>query len=244
MRFAVVADVHFPSRAERADTFVKAISSDPTIEFVVVAGDLTDNGYDGKRDCSCLASMCGTPVVEDQLAEYIARFDAPLHAAGKHVYAVPGNTDNVVRRWRHPVTDFIRSRHGDTHYIVLREGIALVFCDVYPDAKVLAWFARELAHKPTLRNMPFAFFFHYNIHDASFGSGQVDDWTSLEKLAFRDAIKSLRVLGIFVGHLHATYAYKWNQHDVYCTGGNDRWAVVELVSNQAGDAAFDVTLQH
>ena len=145
MRFAIIADVHFPSRAARADTFVKAIIADPSIEFVVSAGDLTDNGFDGEVTCSCFGRLCpmlkGPNIIvgggaENQLADYISLFDAPLRAAGKHVFAVSGNTDKYNGGGRYPVDDFIRARHGNTHYIVIRGGVALVFCDVYPDATV------------------------------------------------------------------------------------------------------------
>lgn len=243
MRFAVVADVHIPSRAARADAFVKAIVANPSIEFVISAGDLTDNGYDGKLTCSCFGRLFPAPNllvgggVENQLAEYISRFDAPLRAAGKLVFAMPGNTDKCNGGRRYPVDAFLRERHGGTHYIVVRGGVALVFCDVYPNATVLEWFARAI-HTQALQNLPFAFFFHYNLEDASFGT-DTDDWTSAEKRAFRNAINNLHVLGIFVGHIHASYTYKWNRHNVYCTGG-DSWALVDLVTDASGITSCQV----
>ena len=114
----------------------------------------------------------------------------------------------------------------------MRDGVALAFLDVYPDAKVLAWLARELRAKPELRALPFVVFFHYNLQDA-----YSDWWTAAEKAAFRDAIAGLRVLAICVGHNHATYTHKWEGRDVVCSGG-DGWATVDV-----DDAGSAVTIQ-
>ena len=47
------------------------------------------------------------------------------------------------------------------------------------------------------------------------------------------------MLGIFVGHIHASYTYKWNRHNVYCTGG-DSWALVDLVTDASGITSCQV----
>lgn len=231
MRFAVISDLHFPSRAARAAAFVKAVRSDPTIEFVVTTGDLTDNGYDGHTTCSCLAPLLGTNNVivggsaENQLQEYIKNFDAPLRASGKTVYAVPGNHDQYNGARRYPVNDFLRERHGATHYLVVRGGVALAFCDVYPNASVLEWLTSAL-NADDARDKPILIFFHYNL------MGSFSDWWSQnEKDAFCNAIRGRRVLGIFEGHLHQTYSYRWNGYDVTCTAGDNGWAIVDVNSD-------------
>ena len=242
MRFALIADVHYPSRAPRAATFVKAIISDPSVEFVVNAGDLTDNGYAENTTCaSCFGLR--TRHIDNELVDYITHFDTPLRTVGKPVFSVPGNTDKY--NGCLPVDSFIRERHGGTHYMLVREGVVFVYCDVYPNAAVLAWFQRKLRADPTLREKPFIFIFHYNLEDSSFGANTLDDWTTQEKCAFRNAIENLNVLGIFTGHLHQTYTYKWNKYNVYCTGG-ENWAIVDLLtasSEQSEQSEQSVTLQ-
>lgn len=227
MRFAVISDLHFPSRRTRAAAFVAAVVASATVDFVITPGDLTDS-----EDASPLAGAtcwCIGSAAEKQLQEYVKLFDAPLHRAGKPVYAVPGNHD--ARRWGSSVVDFVRSRHGSTRYIVLRDGVALVFFGVYPDSAGLAWFASELLADPALRTTPIAFFFHYNLEGI-----MSDWWTKAEKDAFREAITGLNVLGIFVGHNHVTYSHTWNDHPVHCTGGDDFWVLVDAV-----DAALKIT---
>lgn len=223
MRFAVISDLHFPSRKLRATAFVNAISTRQSVQFVVATGDLTDKGTDGGgvTACSCLSPLFknGPGSKEDQLGEYVECFEAPLRALGKKVYAVPGNSDveRVGCLAMSPVRDFLCGRYGNTHYVIERGGVKLVFCDVYPNAEVLAWMSLELRFNVN----PVIFFFHFNL------VGENSDWwTQKEKDAFRDAIAGMRVLGIFVGHQHSSYAHTWYGYDVYCTGGENSWATV------------------
>ena len=244
MRFAVISDLHFPSRQSRAAAFVKAAAADATIDFVVTPGDLTDSEDERATRASCWWCMgcmgcmgCLEPFeygdAEEQLRAYAEHFDAPLHRVGKQVYAVPGNHDAGVPGSRFPVVEFVRSRHGGTNYLVYRGGIALAFCGVYPDGAARAWLAQELIANPALTSTPFAFFFHYNMQDA-----MSDWWSPADKDAFRVAIQKLNVVGIFVGHNHVTYSHTWHGHAVHCTGGDDFWVMVDIDDKPSMTVSF------
>lgn len=226
-----MSDPHFGGATSRPAVapFVRAVVADPALEFAVVTGDLTAGGFDGKVTCGCLAPFLGAnnAVVggsrDDQLGAFLDAVVEPVQRAGKAVYLVAGNHDQYNGAGRHPVDDFIRRAHGDTHYSVVRGGVMLLFCGVYPDEAVRAWLATMLRDN----HMPVVFFFHYNLQGAF-----SDWWPDSEKEAFREAIQDKRVLGIFVGHRHETYAETWCGYSVYGTAGDNAYAVCEVSADR------------
>ena len=239
MRFAVVSDPHFGNPARLVTCPIQAfVTAVATSDFGVVTGDLTDAGYDGTVTCGCLFPLLGANnavsggSLENQLAEFVAAVIEPIQRVGKTVYLVPGNHDQYNGASRHPVNDYIARAHGCTHYAVRRGGILLLFCDVYPSAAVLAWMKGELRSCGT---EPVLLFFHYNF-TGPFG----DWWTDAEKEAFRLAITGVRVLGIFVGHRHESYAETWNGYAVYSTAGST-FAVCEATTEAGGRLSVTFT---
>lgn len=230
MRFAVFSDPHFGNADRLAlspvKEFVSAVTGDPTVEFAVVTGDLTDCGYDGSSAC-WFPSLCMTAGSrEDQLGAFLSAVAYPIQLAGKHVYLIPGNHDQYNGSSIHPVNEFIRRAHGNTHYKVVRGGVLMLFCDVYPDAGVCAWMENTLIGNV----LPILVFFHYNLQGV-----YSDWWSDVEKEAFRNVVSGQRVLGIFVGHLHNSYVEKWHDYSVYGTAG-DTFAVCDVDISPKGVA--------
>ena len=237
MRFVVISDTHFENAeilsSKPIAAFVRAVQSNVTIDFAVCTGDLTDNGFDGQTSCSCLGSLIGTNNIlvggskTNELKAFIDTVVKPIDATGKHLYLIQGNHDRYNGGSRYPVADFIRKRHGALFYSVVREGVRLLFCDVYPTAAICTWISTFATTMPTI------FFFHYNL------TGDFSEWwTDAEKQHFFNTIKEFTVLGIFVGHQHTSGTDVWNTIPVYLTAG-DKFGIATVTNS--GVAKLNVT---
>ena len=217
MKFIVISDIHYTNKDVQQNrpitTFIKR-SLQTDIDFAVVTGDLTDNGYDGKITCGCLmpflgknSSITGGSSV-NQLNIFINEFVQPIDEV-KPLYLIQGNHDKYNGASRYPVAEFIKKRYGSTYYRIDKNGIVYLFCDVYPNAEICLWIKNM-----NLNINPVIIFFHYNIQD------EFSDWWSIEeKSNFAKVIYNLNVMAIFVGHYHKSYTYKWKDIPVYSTAG-------------------------
>ena len=166
--------------------------------FVIVTGDLTNNGYDGAK-IGCFHYGGDNNQVKALMDDYVD----PIEKAGKDVYLCPGNHDRGKKTFfffRHrPMYKRIRKRHGETKYTFHRGGLKFICCGKYP--KDLKWLAKQLEDikEPTI------LFFHFNL------IGPYSDWWSdEEKDAFYELVKDYTIIAILVGHHHITKITDWN----------------------------------
>src|SRR3972149_3059948 len=87
-------------------------TSDGDISAIIMAGDLTNSGYDGAR---ILCLKYGGD--ENQLKTFIDNVIFPLESK-INIYLCPGEHDTFVRfpKYRKPVYEYIKKRHGSLLY--------------------------------------------------------------------------------------------------------------------------------
>lgn len=234
LNLVIDSDLHFTAagiRADKADhlTKIEKLSESTYIDAIICAGDLTDNGFDGK---SFLCWQYGG--TEDQvtpLARYIERLQtiAPTYVAmGNHDHYVP---------WPYlhkGVRNFVKKRHGALLYSWECRGIFKFIClDVYPDAAALKFLKKEL--KSAAQKMVIIYF-HYNVEGA-----WSDWWTDKEKNAFLAALEPYRkqIKLIICGHRHSNYLIEWEGYNVV-SGGGGKLMVCTLLKK---DLADDLTVR-
>jgi len=170
-------------------------------EFVIVTGDLTDNGSDGK---SFMGWKYGGS--ENQLGYLSVSYVDFIETYEKDVYLCNGNHDRGKRIlwWRYkPVVTYIKKRHSSTNYSFIRHNTKFICCGEYP--KNIKWLKKQLQD-----NEPTFIFFHYNL------VGSYSDWwTDKQKDAFFNAIQDYNIIAIFVGHHHISRSnMDWRGHKV------------------------------
>ena len=233
MRFAVISDLHYSNQdiqqSKPIAAFIGRVNQ-PDIDFACVTGDLTDGGNDGIVTCGCLAPFIGSNnsivggSMINQLGDFQSHFVQKI--SGKPLYMIQGNHDTYNGANRDPVGDYIARRQGAKHYMVVKEGVLLVFFDVYPDDSQRTWLMAELnTHDAFNKQTPIIFFTHYN-----FSGLYSDFWSELEKQTFYNMFKSANVIAVFEGHLHQSYTYKWNTWTIYNTAGT-QYAIVSYNNN-------------
>lgn len=237
-RFAVISDLHYGSPAiqktKPIDAFIKRIAK-PDISFVVATGDLTDSGYDGEVSCSCIPynTFFSGGSKENQAQECINDFVTPIDSYKKPLYLIQGNHDTYNGASRYPVANYIKKRHGDLYYSIKHENVLMFFCDIYPTSTIRIWMKTELeSEKCKENNTPILIFFHYNLCDEF-----SDWWSENEKNDFANCIQDYNVLGIFVGHYHKTYTYKWNGFNVYSSAGTEY--IIATIENNCMTTVFE-----
>lgn len=200
------SDLHYTPRGlrpEKKSNPQKIIELDP--EFVIVTGDLTENGYDGKS-IGCF--QYGGD--EDQLSPLNREYVKGLEIQGISVYLCAGNHDRG-RKWipYKPVQKYVKERHGGLKYSFERCGIKFICCGEYP--KDLKWLKKELVN-----DQPMFIYFHFNL------VGKYSDWWSnKEKEKFYQVIKYYSNLqAIMVGHRHSSQIHtEWKGITVIRSAG-------------------------
>ncbi len=165
-------------------------------EWVIVAGDLTDNGRKGEWE----------------------EFESHYGFTGKDallkfpVYAGTGNHD----RWSGDngiVMQKVRARHGSLYYSWNHGDLHTICLDEAPNKKGLFWLKKDLADTGTDR--PIIIFLHFPFTGPYSDSNWFGDE---EKEQFAEAMEGFNVIGIFHGHYHASSHYEWKGFDIYNVG--------------------------
>ena len=111
------------------------------VQFVILTGDLTDNGYDGAR-LGCI--KYGGDV--DQITPLLENYVNPIEEAGKEVYLCAGNHDRGKKTFwlfHHPAMKYlIRKRHGDFKYTFRKRNLKFICCGECPRDTV--WLKKQL----------------------------------------------------------------------------------------------------
>ena len=179
------------------------LNKDFTPEFLLVCGDLTQHGSDGKSQLDPANTESEDP---DELGpfkfEYYRRMKNKLDG---QVYLIHGNHDEYVA-WpytRKPVLDFIESEFGGTNYAFRASpNIKVIALGKYPDADSLDWLKEKVSNK----DRKYIIFQHYPVTGDFSGS---DWWSNDEKNAFYDVIKDSNIIAIFSGHSHMNDIREW-----------------------------------
>ncbi len=216
LKLIVNSDLHFQRGSIREDKVnhlatIQRINQSEGVDAVICAGDLTNNGFDGK------ALLCwrygGTEDQVTPLKEFVDALGAPT-------YLCEGNHDQYVP-WPYlhkGVRDLVVRRHGGRTYAwsLQKSGINYRFIclGVYPDKNARKFLLRELcAHSDNI-----VIYFHYNLE------GQYSDWWSDDEkkrfLAILEPYRA-RIRLIIVGHRHENYNAIWNGYNVVSGAGSN-----------------------
>lgn len=215
---------------------VSSISKKYPINFVICAGDLTSNGFDGKGMTWLFKKRR-----ENQLEAYVKEYETPLQSAGFPVFACPGNLDFDTGRphFHRGVIKYLNSRYGATYtrdkkksglYSFSHKGILFISMGLYPYD--LKWLKKTL---PEDRKIPIIFFWHFNTIRSEPNS---NDWTDDEKLDFRDQISSYNVQLIINGHFQSSGSSTWNGIPII-RGSGSQLGVVEITAREVTCVLFD-----
>jgi len=196
---------------------------------LLVSGDITDAGTKPQWDMfTSLYGLNGT--------------DAPLKMP---VCECTGNHDrgwDVLRpEGQQFIAQQVTNRHGSLARSWDWDSVHMVCCDVYPSAEIVAWLKQDLAVVGTQR--PVVIYFHYGL------SGPYSDWwSSAEKDAFYQVIKSFNVVALIHGHYHVSRQYKWKGLSVYEVGSPKhawkRFLAVNITDTQLKVAAWNYVAGH
>lgn len=209
--FALNSDIHYGADPKHPDRmfdykeaaivrFEKYVDDNPNkVEFMLMAGDLTDHGYSGKQTCF-------THEPNDELTplkKFLRKWDAKLP-----VYISGGNHDEY-NAYPHEVFNLIIKRHGALDYSFKHKGVVFIGCHLYPDnitiLKMRLYYYRKY---------PIIIFFHYALE------GLFGDWIpEKSKDEFVSAIKDYDVKAIVVGHRHQTTQLQWRGYTVLMGAG-------------------------
>lgn len=186
---------------------------------VLVAGDLTDTPEH--------ANFFGVHF-EPQFFRDGFNDDYRVDGTGRLRYPVyEGYGNHDIHNTTHSFTlDGLRERNlvrpgvtnlaaNGLHYSWDWEGVHFVNLNVYPGmtpdaADSLAFLIDDLHDYVGQSGRPVMLMQHYGFD--SFSRGW---WTDAERQAYADALAGYNVAGIFHGHLHDAFKYKWNGYDVF-----------------------------
>lgn len=199
------SDLHYNKNSSRKKNNVKKILN-ISPDFVIVTGDLTDNGYDGSN---FLCFNYGGD--EDQLTPLKQKYVNVLDYNDIPVYLCDGNHDNGRNKIPYkPVLNYIKKRHGGLNYIFEYNGVYFICCSVYP--KNIKWLKKKLNKT---KYYPVFIYFHYNLKDK-----YSDWWSDKAKQKFYNTIKDYKnIKALLEGHFHNTKVYYWNEFLVIRSSG-------------------------
>jgi DNA repair exonuclease SbcCD nuclease subunit len=241
MNFTIhlLSDIHvgdsivYEKKKALIETLKKNVAEEKN-SIIVIAGDLTHNGY-GKASflcfscCLCLNTCCSSPnhnsSKTDELATFLTDIYRPLKDIGAPVLLCHGNHDESSNNMSYPVLDFIRSEfdaNEDGCYCRVLHQVCFVVLGKYPGKEELR-FLDEI-HAITMGKYPYILIFHYQV---SVG-GDYDFWDINEKMAFMDNIKNKNVLCILHGHIHMTFANKLPTTISFCGSGDSSYMKIEI----------------
>lgn len=178
--FALLTDTHIstsnPRPMEDLQRSIADINQNPSIEFVVVTGDLTESG-----------DRASIQAIKDELEKLNVPF-----------YAASGNHETT---WSESgVMDFSRvfgdSRfaftHNDMYFIGFNSGPVIRMADGHVAPQDITWLKHNLDSVSAVGNAPIFVFTHYPLRN-----GDVDNWYNVT-----DVLRQHNVQCIMGGHYH------------------------------------------
>lgn len=184
--FALLTDTHIsssnPRPMEDLQRSIAEINQNPAIEFVVVTGDLTENG-----------DRASIQAIKDELE----KLNVPYYAAS-------GNHETT---WSESgVMDFSRvfgdSRFAFTHngmyFIGFNSGPVIRMADGHVAPQDIAWLKHNLDSVSASGNTPIFVFTHYPLRN-----GDVDNWYDVT-----DVLREHNVQCIMGGHYHRNLLFE------------------------------------
>lgn len=209
LRIAVTSDLHFTGskitnlRVDKLNNLDLFRSLRP--DLIIVAGDLTDNGYDGTWYPFKTKNQWGGYRKWHEEASKNCR-----------VLTIHGNHDTYVKKpyWSQPVRLAIILKYGYTFYSRTYRNFKILAlgCQPMDSKKSVHDFLRKVGDRKII------IFFHYNL------IGPYSEfWSDSDKMAFWNMIKPhhSNILCIIHGHIHANLDYFWEPetgYQVQCFG--------------------------
>lgn len=214
--FALLTDTHIstsnPRPMEDLQRSIADINQNSSIEFVVVTGDLTENGD--------LASIQSIKNALDQL-------NVPYYAAS-------GNHETT---WSESgVMDFSRvfgdSRfaftHNDMYFIGFNSGPVIRMADGHVAPQDITWLKHNLDSVSAAGNAPIFVFTHYPLRN-----GDVDNWYDVT-----DVLRQHNVQCIMGGHYHRNLHFDCdgisdvlNRSNMRDKDGNNGYAIIQVTDS-------------
>lgn len=214
--FALLTDTHIstsnPRPMEDLQRSIADINQNSSIEFVVVTGDLTENGD--------LASIQAIKNALDQL-------NVPYYAAS-------GNHETT---WSESgVMDFSRvfgdSRfaftHNDLYFIGFNSGPVIRMADGHVAPQDITWLKHNLDSVSAAGNTPIFVFTHYPLRN-----GDVDNWYDVT-----DVLRQHNVQCIMGGHYHRNLHFDCdgisdvlNRSNMRDKDGNNGYAIIQVTDS-------------
>lgn len=193
---------------------------------VITAGDLTENGYDGKDS---YFGLFRDKSQGKQLQKYIDDWERPIEQATEKYYATIGNHDHYVK-WPYfykPVLNHIKKKYKTTsnqEYMNIHNGIGFISCGMYP--KNIDWLVANIILCIGLK-YKCIIFFHCTLNTNEKGKTRVpysDWWSDEEQELFYERIKPYKdmIIAIAYGHYHSSFFVdNWKGFLTICSGGSD-----------------------
>ena len=229
----LVSDTHYTTESFK-NVMISRLLQELTnggINYIVTAGDLTDNGYDGVETCTCLNKyfpcffslnncVVGGSTV-NQLQNFILNYADKIDTIiGKdHNFLITGNHDEYNGATRYPVLKYVAEReypvardlcYEDLFYErTLSENLVLLCCGKFATKKVCDWLRERLViiqreQKKCIISQ------HYCL-TGEFSPDVSEEWmTTAQRTYLYNTIEPFLnvILGIHVGHRHVTALYE------------------------------------
>ena len=214
--FALLTDTHIstsnPRPMEDLQRSIADINQNPSIEFVVVTGDLTESG-----------DRASIQAIKDELEKLNVPF-----------YAASGNHETT---WSESgVMDFSRvfgdSRfaftHNDMYFIGFNSGPVIRMADGHVAPQDITWLKHNLDSVSAAGNAPIFVFTHYPLRN-----GDVDNWYDVT-----DVLRQHNVQCIMGGHYHRNLHFDCdgisdvlNRSNMRDKDGNNGYAIIQVTDS-------------
>jgi hypothetical protein len=198
---------------------IKTLIDSNIASMIIVPGNLTNNGYDGKVSNKYCNKKAGSD--ENQLRLLQNKFVSQL-SEDCPVLLCHGHNDMQNGANRYPVLDYIKSRHKNTIYTIevktkctFLSTIFIHCLGLYPNKNTLKWLKQELGDR---KFVPRILFFNYNLMDSK--------WSEKEKEKFYKTILEYNVVLILTNHADSHGQTLWNNIPVVYAADN-HFAVVK-----------------
>ncbi len=208
--FLLNSDTHFnkdgirPDKTNDINNMLKILKNEK-IDLILLPGDLTDVGSDGKGSCWKKGSCFEVRYEFDQLS--LLDDNLKLLEEYTDVYLSHGNHDaywssfnTVLKKFfgcsstQYPVLHYIEKKYGSLNYSFYKKNVHFICLGMYPDKNGLEYLKKTLTtDKKTI------IFFHFSLDsDESW-------WPTTEKIDFyNQIIKHKNIICICAGHHHIT----------------------------------------
>jgi UDP-2,3-diacylglucosamine pyrophosphatase LpxH len=218
----LLSDIHtgdnllYFKKKKQVDHLISSLQdSKDNDSLVVLAGDLTHNGYGDAQFlcfscCLCSNTSCIKPNSNSSTSDELLQFDkeifSPLKNISNKILLCHGNHDESSDNMSYPVLDFIKKSlfsdikvTNDGFYFYIQNDILFLVLGKYPSKKSLQFF--DLIHKQFNGKYPYILIFHYQVSVNT----PHDFWSKNEKDAFACFIDDKNIICILHGHVHLTY---------------------------------------